>query len=221
MNASTDTVVPLDTTAAALLEEHAHDLRTERRGEVRTLPTHAQRIGARLRRIRNQQQLSLADVQHRSGGVWKAVVVGAYERGDRAVTVTRLAELANFYGVPLHDLLPGSREPAGGGGQPTTGGQEADQRIILDLTRLDEKAPGLKPVARFVDHVRSRRGDHNGRIMTLRGGDVETVAMAAGRTTAELIDDLTGAGALLAVDLNGAPTVTVRSFRRQPQLRPT
>ena len=39
-------------------------------------------------------------------GRWKAVVVGSYERGDRAVTVQRLAELAEFYGVPVYELLP-------------------------------------------------------------------------------------------------------------------
>ena len=44
-------------------------------------------LGARLRSIRNQQGLSLAQVEARSGGVWKAVVVGAYERGDRAVSL--------------------------------------------------------------------------------------------------------------------------------------
>ena len=32
--------------------------------------------------------------------------MGSYERGDRAVTVQRLAELADFYGVPVGALLP-------------------------------------------------------------------------------------------------------------------
>ena len=63
-------------------------------------------VGDRLRDIRRQQGLSLADVEAKSGGSWKAVVVGAYERGDRAVTISRLADLAEFYGVPLASLLP-------------------------------------------------------------------------------------------------------------------
>ena len=57
-------------------------------------------LGARLRAIRNQQGLSLQGVEDKSHGRWKAVVVGSYERGDRAVTVQRLSELAVFYGVP-------------------------------------------------------------------------------------------------------------------------
>ena len=63
-------------------------------------------LGARLRAIRTQQGLSLHGVEEKSDGRWKAVVVGSYERGDRAVTVQRLAELADFYGVPVAELLP-------------------------------------------------------------------------------------------------------------------
>ena len=66
-------------------------------------------LGARLRSIRSQQGLSLHGVEEKSRGRWKAVVVGSYERGDRNVTVERLAELAEFYGVPASELLPATR----------------------------------------------------------------------------------------------------------------
>ena len=165
---------------------------------------HAQRIGARLRRIRNQQGLSLADVQTRSDGVWKAVVVGAYERGDRAVTLARLAGLAEFYGVPVADLLPDTGNP-----DDDRSAASAADRFTLDLTRLNERSPDLAAVARFVSLVRRRRGDHNGRVMTLRGGDLETIAMAVGRPTDDLVAALTAAGILLELDLTGAPTLTV------------
>ncbi|MBA3277972.1 MAG: transcriptional regulator, partial [Geodermatophilaceae bacterium] len=45
---------------------------------------YARALGARLRGIRNQQGLSLQGVEDKSDGRWKAVVVGSYERGDRA-----------------------------------------------------------------------------------------------------------------------------------------
>lgn len=64
------------------------------------------RLGERLRHVRASSGLSLADVEFKSNGVWKAVVIGSYERGDRAITVTRLAALAAFYGVNTTDLLP-------------------------------------------------------------------------------------------------------------------
>ena len=69
---------------------------------------YARALGARLRSIRQQQGLSLHGVEEKSQGRWKAVVVGSYERGDRAVTVQKLAELADFYGVPVGELLPGA-----------------------------------------------------------------------------------------------------------------
>ena len=67
---------------------------------------YARSLGSRLRAVRSQQRLSLHGVERKSGGKWKAVVVGSYERGDRAVSVARLAELAEFYGVPISELLP-------------------------------------------------------------------------------------------------------------------
>lgn len=63
-------------------------------------------LGARLRAARRHHSLSLHGVEVKSGGRFKAVVVGSYERGDRAVTVQRLAELADFYGCPIAALLP-------------------------------------------------------------------------------------------------------------------
>ena len=68
--------------------------------------SYAKALGARLRAIRQQQDLSLSAVEAKSHGKWKAVVVGSYERGDRAITVAKLAELAEFYGVPLGELVP-------------------------------------------------------------------------------------------------------------------
>jgi transcriptional regulator with XRE-family HTH domain len=144
-------------------------------------PADRQRIiGERLRRIRHQQGLSLAAVEQRSGGEWKAVVVGAYERGDRAVTVTRLAQLAGFYGVPLADLLPGPRLQSAGDGP---------DRLVLDLTRLRTNvSPGMTAVIRFARRVQRLRGDHNGRMLTLRGSDVEALAIAVGKEPVELVE---------------------------------
>jgi transcriptional regulator with XRE-family HTH domain len=146
-------------------------------------------IGARLRRIRHQQGLSLAEVEHRSGGVWKAVVVGAYERGDRAVTVPRLARLAEFYGVPLSDLLSPRRVSTDARGRP--------DRIVLDLTRFEaDGGPAMTAVMRFAARIRQLRGDHNGRVLTLRGADIEAIAVAVGELPDELVGHLRGRGML-------------------------
>ena len=152
---------------------------------------HAVRLGARLRSIRRQQGLSLADVEQASGGQWKAVVVGAYERADRAASVERLAGLADFYGVPLADLLP---EPVQ---RPT---RDDPDRVTLDLTRMGHDDPALAPVARFAEHVQQRRGDHNGRLLTLRGSDLDTIALTAGTTAQALRRTLADRGALVELD---------------------
>lgn len=72
-------------------------------------------LGKRLRALRVERGMSLIDVERLSEGQLKGVVVGSYERGDRNVTITRLSEIAEFYGVLLGDLMlesEGARTPA-------------------------------------------------------------------------------------------------------------
>lgn len=94
---------------------------------------YAKSLGARLRAIRTQQGLSLHGVEEKSRGRWKAVVVGSYERGDRAVTVQKLAELADFYGVPVSELLPGGAAPSPLAPAP---------KLVIDLERLSHACTG-------------------------------------------------------------------------------
>ena len=60
----------------------------------------------RLRNVRKQQRLSLQAVEAASNAEFKASVLGAYERGERAISVPRLQRLARFYNVPVDQLLP-------------------------------------------------------------------------------------------------------------------
>jgi transcriptional regulator with XRE-family HTH domain len=152
-------------------------------------------IGTRLRRVRNQQGMSLADVEKLSGGAWKAVVVGAYERGDRAVSISRLASLAEFYGVPLSELLPGATVEEHDG---------VGRGIVLDLTSLTPRAPEpVAAVARFADQVRRTRGDHNGRVLSLRASDVYALAMAAGVSSEALMAALRDCQVLISHEATG------------------
>lgn len=161
---------------------------------------HALAIGARLRRVRHQQGMSLADVQAQSEGRWKAVVVGAYERGDRTVTLSRLADLAEFYDVPLGDLLP----------DPGRASKATAGRITLDLVRLDASPARseLAVLARYASRIARKRGDHNGRILTLRAGDLETVALAVDLSPEELQQRLEADRILLHLDATGEPVAT-------------
>jgi transcriptional regulator with XRE-family HTH domain len=145
---------------------------------------YAKALGGRLRAIRQQQGLSLHGVEQKSNGRWKAVVVGSYERGDRAVTVQRLAELAEFYGVPVTELLPGGAPPAVG---------LAPERVVLDLEQV-ALAPSddAAALARFVSAIQARRGDYNGRVLTIRRDDLHTLAILYDESPGEVVERLIG-----------------------------
>ncbi len=64
------------------------------------------KLGASLRDARNDSRLSLNDVEEVTKREFKASVVGAYERGERAITAVRLQGLCQVYRVRPADMLP-------------------------------------------------------------------------------------------------------------------
>jgi transcriptional regulator with XRE-family HTH domain len=132
---------------------------------------YAKALGARLRAIRLQQHLSLHGVERKSGGRWKAVVVGSYERGDRAVSVQRLAELADFYGVPVSDMLPPESVATAVGSTPLG-------RVVLNLDKVAQLADGNADILRrFAGSIQRQRGDVGARTLPVRHEDLRTLAL--------------------------------------------
>ena len=84
-------------------------------------------VGGRLRAARRQRGLSLGEVEASTSGEFKASVVGAYERGERAVSVLRFVRLAEFYGVEPAFLLPATAQTPG---------------VVIDLEALESAADG-------------------------------------------------------------------------------
>lgn len=151
--------------------------------------SYAQALGARMRAIRNQQGLSLHGVERKSAGVWKAVVIGSYERGDRAVSVQRLAQIADFYGVPLQELLPNP---------PARRHVENGPRLTLDLTAMHKIPAGQGAgVTRYVAAIQQRRGDYNGRLLTLREEDLFALGVIYDVAPAMLLRALVAWGVLV------------------------
>lgn len=69
-------------------------------------------------------------------GMVAEIVRGSYERGDRAITVARLIELAGFYEVPPGSLLPGWQA------EPTpVERREQVRRLITAAGRLLDERP--------------------------------------------------------------------------------
>jgi transcriptional regulator with XRE-family HTH domain len=151
---------------------------------------YARALGARLRAVRSQQRLSLHGVERKSGGKWKAVVVGSYERGDRAVSVARLAELAEFYGVPISQLLPNDEGPAGN--RSDTGG-----KVVLDLQKLQGvPAEEAAPLVRYAQSFQRQRGDYGNKVLSIRGEDLRALALMFDVSLDQLTERLVSWGVL-------------------------
>jgi transcriptional regulator with XRE-family HTH domain len=156
------------------------------------LSEYQRRLGGRLRAIRQQQGLTLQQVEEVSAGKWKAVVVGSYERGDRAVSVAKLAELSEFYNVPVSELLPKEDITA------TNGTTAAPSRVMLDLRKLSraDLDPDLRPVSRFAHTIQLQRGDYNGNVLTIRGEDLRALSVIYGTDPDDLVIRLEDEGVL-------------------------
>lgn len=138
----------------------------------------ALRIGQELKRIRKQRGLSLAEVESLSQGRWKAVVVGSYERADRAITIGRLGALMALYQAPISALFP----------QPEPELERA--KATFDLSRkgdLHQKHEGL---ANFLEETINTRGDWNGHILSIRESDLRMVSRYEGIPYSQLIESL-------------------------------
>ncbi len=153
------------------------------------MPSYAEQVGERLRNIRLQKGLSLHDVEERSAKEFKASVLGAYERGERSISVPRLQRLAIFYGVPVDHLLP--RLGAEAVEAPAAAGDEA---VCIDLEALEaRREPEARTLNRYLSLIQTQRGDFNGKMLTIRREDVRVLAAILDRSPGSLIarlDDL-------------------------------
>ena len=132
-----------------------------------------ERVGERLRSIRRQRGFSLQDVQRVSDGEFKAAVLGAYERGERSLSVPRLHRLAGYYGVPVVQLLP--PEPSAMVVDPDR------ETVTIDLTRLGElDGPEGDMIERFLAAIQMERQDFNGKVLTVRRDDLRQLTRMIG-----------------------------------------
>jgi len=147
--------------------------------------TYARRVGQRLRAIRRQKRLSLQEVESASTQEFKASVLGAYERGERVISVPRLHRLADFYHVPVDQLLPRDAEAQS---EPADSSVEVidtrlppgvwPTKVTFDLARFQavDGDPELEMVYRYLSSIQVRRQDFNGRVLTIRADDIRAIA---------------------------------------------
>jgi transcriptional regulator with XRE-family HTH domain len=135
---------------------------------------YSRKVGERLRVIRRQKRLSLQDVEATSRDEFKASVLGAYERGERAISVPRLERLASFYSVPVDQLLPRDEQTvAADAGTDATNAR----KMAVDLVKLSQlSGQPFEMLARFLRMIQVQRQDFNGKVLTVRGDDTRAIA---------------------------------------------
>jgi transcriptional regulator with XRE-family HTH domain len=161
---------------------------------------YGRKVGERLRAIRRQKGLSLQDVEASSTQEFKASVLGAYERGERAISVPRLQRLARFYSVPVDQLLP--REDGETGTDvldlTETSGRDLRASITIDLGRLrDLESPTAQMLVRYLQMIQVQRQDFNGRMLTVRRDDLRAIACILDTTLDQAIERLDDLGLCL------------------------
>lgn len=134
---------------------------------------YSQQVGERLRVIRKQKRMSLQEVEAQSTQEFKASVLGAYERGERALSVPRLDRLAQFYNVPIEQLLP--REVTGF--EAAAIDSPINKKLAIDVSKLVQLSGSpFEMLARYLRLIQVQRQDFNGRVITVRGDDTRAIA---------------------------------------------
>jgi transcriptional regulator with XRE-family HTH domain len=66
---------------------------------------HILQLNLRLRLLRESRKLTLVQAAALSHGAITPIALGSYERGDRAITATKLVTISQMYGVPVQELF--------------------------------------------------------------------------------------------------------------------
>lgn len=120
-------------------------------------------LGERLRAARKRRGWSLHEVERRSNDEFKSSVLGAYERGERAISVQRLYGLARLYDVDVSHLIP-------------VGGDASDGSVTIDLEAMaaaDEQMS--EAIDRVLVAIQMRRRNGTGDL-AVRKADLELLA---------------------------------------------
>ncbi|SHE60333.1 Helix-turn-helix [Ferrithrix thermotolerans DSM 19514] len=179
---------------------------------------YAIKVGSRLRSVRKQKKLSLQAVEMASGQEFKASVLGAYERGERSISVPRLQRLAQLYSVPVDQLLPQDSAFDGGSaeflngigisdkvidhvitiddyesreGSPRRFRWEPEVKVTIDLSKLQQvRGPERDLLKRYLDMIQVQRQDFNGRMITIRYDDLRIIGALLEMNVREMTERL-------------------------------
>ena len=141
-------------------------------------------ISARIRAHRKARSLTLNDIERLSNGSIKAVVMGSYERGSRAISLARTIDIANLFAIPLSDLIEERALPFSNISGPVV----FDLRKLKDLSTKSERRnyPEICKINDFLNAICARRRDWNGEVLTLRSSDFDTLTLILAMPTSRV-----------------------------------
>jgi hypothetical protein len=135
-------------------------------------------VGCVLREHRLACGYTLHEVSAKSRGVMKASALASYERAERKITLERFVNLMSLYDTPadralgevMMRMFPRSR-----------------RKFTLDIEKLRTLNGQTRGLLHFIHRIRVARGDYFTGMISLRSGDLETVACESGATPNELL----------------------------------
>lgn len=136
---------------------------------------YVEQVGEKLRRLRQERGLSLQDVCDRSSGSFVVSTLSAYERGKRSLSLERMLELANIYGVSPLSMLDVDQDS-----EPYVS-LDRNRPLRINLTNLyrlteDER----RPLENYLNFLRNLRNDTGTQVMTIRKDDLEYLSTLYG-----------------------------------------
>lgn len=143
---------------------------------------YAKMVGEQLRKVRLQKGYSLQEVEEKSRKRFKASIVGAYERGERNVSVPRLYELAKFYKAPVDFFLIETTRKA-------SKMAPIVEQIQLNLEKIQSLSKKERtPLMEYLELIKYQRGDFNEKVLSIRRDDLKALACLY-HTTAATLDE--------------------------------
>ena len=129
----------------------------------------------RLRSLRESRHLTLSQAAKLSKGSISAIALGSYERGDRAITATKLLTIAEMYGLPISELFHSPEKDISG------------YRVTIDLRKLSRSDTGISTALKqILSKIAHMRHDWNGEVISLRSEDIKNLAIFSGFSNAEI-----------------------------------
>ena len=125
-----------------------------------------------LRQLRKKRGMTLRKCEEESGGRFKAVVMGSYERGTRAISLERLQEIADFYHVPIQYFFNESNSSS----------HSISEKVTFDLRKIKLASafdPSIEKLAKMLSLFISKRSDWNGELLTIRRSDSELLEIVS------------------------------------------